>query len=333
MTKFFLGLDAGNSKTVALIADHCGRILGRGRGGVGDIYGAPTEAEAVREVLYAVHAALDAASLLPTQINQAAFRLAGIDWVEDERYWRETLAAQLPELGPLSLKNDGFALLRCGRPDGVGVAITAGSGPAVAARGRDGREYGACWWSQHPLGGRGLGESAFRAVVDAEIDLGPPTALTRELLDLFGYPDVKAMLYAFTRRGGRPSRDKWAAARSVVRLAGDKDAVAMAITGEQARNFAGLARIAARRTGLGAGGAVVPVVVGGSILTSEHPAYREALIAALGEEVGPVAVAISSASPVSGALLDAMAESGMTIGQDVHDRVLMASHPADFLLT
>ena len=35
-----LGVDAGNSKTVALVAGPDGEVLGAGRGGPGDIYGA-----------------------------------------------------------------------------------------------------------------------------------------------------------------------------------------------------------------------------------------------------------------------------------------------------
>ncbi len=32
-------------------------------------------------------------------------------------------------------------------------------------------------------------------------------------------------------------------------------------------------------------------------------------------------------------LLDALAEGGVTLTQEIHDRVLSTSHPADFLLT
>jgi N-acetylglucosamine kinase-like BadF-type ATPase len=334
VSPFFLGLDAGNSKTVALVADASGRILGRGRGGVGDIYGVPHEEDAVAAVLTAVHTALDRAAVRIDDVGAAAFRLAGVDWDEDEAFWVEAVADELPGLRQVSIKNDGFAILRCGAISGTGVAVTAGSGPAVAARGWDGQEYCASWWIQHELAGQGLGNAAFRAVVDADAGSGPQTALTAELLALFDYTDVTAMLYAFTRRGSsRPNRDKWAAARSVLRAAGTGDPVAMGIVSDQAAAFAALARVAAERTGLGADGRAVPVVLGGSILTSEHPSYREALVEALGREIGAVEVASSAASPVAGAVLDALAEGGVTLDQPLHDRVLTASHPADFLLT
>jgi len=326
----YLGLDAGNSKTVALVADEQGRVLGRGRGASGDIYSAP---DAEGEVERAVRTALADAGVEAGQVRHAAFRLAGVDWPEDEEHWATVLRHRLPELASVSIKNDGYSLLRCGSVDGVGVAINAGTGPAVAARGTGGNEWCACWWIQHPLGGRDLGRAAFRAVVEADLGTGPGTALTEGLLALYGYADVGALLHAFTRRHPvRPVPDDRVAARTVLRAAGSGDGVARGLVAEQAAAFARLARVAARQTGL-VGGRPTPVVLGGSILTSEHPAFREALVDALESELGLVDVVVSAASPVAGALLDALAEGSAGLDQAVHDEVLSAPHPAEFLLT
>jgi len=330
VTSYYLGLDAGNSKTVALVADGTGVVLGRGRGGSGDIYSA---SDAEGEVERAVRAALADAGLETGQLRHAAFRLAGVDWPEDEAQWATVLAHRLPDLTSVSIKNDGFSLLRCGSPDGVGVAINVGTGPAVAARGTDGTELCLCWWIAHPLGGKDLGRSAFRAVVDAELGAGRPTLLTAELLTLYGYDDVESMLHSFTRRHPeRPVPDERVAARSVLRAASSGDAVAWGIVADQAATFARLAGVAARRTGQ-AGPDPTPCVLGGSILTSEHPAYREALVEALVTELGQVEVVASAATPVAGALLDALAEGGAELDQLTHDEVLRADHPAEFLFT
>src|SRR2546426_11971918 len=42
---YVLGVDGGNTKTIALVASLDGAILGAGRGGCGDIYNAPTSTE------------------------------------------------------------------------------------------------------------------------------------------------------------------------------------------------------------------------------------------------------------------------------------------------
>lgn len=330
MSSYYLGLDAGNSKTVALVADETGAVLGRGRGASGDIYSAP---DAEGEVERAVRAALADAGLQVGHLTHAALRLAGVDWPEDEAHWATVVAHRLPDLASVSIKNDGFSLLRCGSPDGVGVAINAGTGPAIAARGADGSELCLCWWIAHPLGGRSLGEFALRAVVDAELGAGRPTLLTAELLALYGYDDVGSMLHNFTRRHPvRPVPDERVAARSVLRAAGAGDAVAWGIVAGQAAAFARLAAVAARRTGQ-SGEQATRCVLGGSILTSEHPAYREALVEALAAELGPVEVVASAAAPVAGALLDALAEGGAALDPQTHDAVLRAYHPVDFLLT
>ena len=41
--QYVLGVDGGNTKTIALVAALDGTILGAGRGGCGDIYNAPIE--------------------------------------------------------------------------------------------------------------------------------------------------------------------------------------------------------------------------------------------------------------------------------------------------
>jgi N-acetylglucosamine kinase-like BadF-type ATPase len=66
--KYVLGVDAGNSKTIALIAGHNGRIVGTGRGGCGDIYGsqgAGGEA-AIQSIVHKVYLSPSLSSLSST---------------------------------------------------------------------------------------------------------------------------------------------------------------------------------------------------------------------------------------------------------------------------
>ena len=72
---YFLGVDAGNSKTVALVASADGRVAGWGRGGGGDIY----VSEAVAAVVGAVEGALAAAGIVPDDLGAACFSLVGAD--------------------------------------------------------------------------------------------------------------------------------------------------------------------------------------------------------------------------------------------------------------
>lgn len=334
MTALFCGVDAGNSKTVALVADEHGRVLGRGRAGTGDIYGVQSASVAVAAVITAMRIAVHEAGGSLSSLRHTAFRLAGVDWPEDEHYWHGALAREVPELVSYCVKNDGYALLRCGELSGAGIAVTAGTGAAVAARGWEGQEYCAGWWIQEPLGGRDLGPQAFRAVVAAELGTSPSTLLTERLLDLYGVPDVATLLHTFTsREHRRPARDQWRAARTVLMTSDAGDPVARAIVERHAVGFADHTAVAALRVGFRPEDESVPLVLGGSLLTSEHPALRHALTAALAERGFARAPYAMGGSPVSGALLDALAEGGVALDLGIRDRVVQALHPSEFLLT
>ncbi|HMO12309.1 MAG TPA: BadF/BadG/BcrA/BcrD ATPase family protein, partial [Actinotalea sp.] len=192
MSGRYLGVDAGNTKTVALVATADGQVQGWGRAGSGDLYGAG-EGPAEQNVTLAVRSALEMAGAEPGEVAAAAFRLAGVDWPEDVEHWQAVLAQAFPALGPVSVLNDGYAPLRWGRLDGHGVAVLAGTGPAVAARGPAGEFVGG-WWIQQPLGGQAIGTAAFHAVVRAWLGLAPGTVLTGLLVEQQGVADVDELL-------------------------------------------------------------------------------------------------------------------------------------------
>lgn len=338
-----LGVDAGNSKTVAVVADATGSVLGYGRAGCGDIYGVGAEPGAVVEVLAAVGQALAMAGaggspVAPSTLTNAAFCLAGVDWDSDLAFWRAELARTLPDLGRFSLHNDGFALLRAGNPDGRGVAVSVGTGGAVVARGPERQEWSASFWIVDGTGGSSLGAEAYAAVVRAELGIGPTTRLTGALLAEHGYADVESLLEGTTSRGTVPVRHA-AMARAVLDAARDGDAVAAAIVTEQARWLAAYAEAAMTRVGWpadpgsGPGDEVVPVVLGGSVLSSTNPALRDATTTALRERISSCRVVSTPRSPVVGAVAEALAESPAGLRPDALSRLTSFRFPAAFLLT
>jgi N-acetylglucosamine kinase-like BadF-type ATPase len=331
----YLGVDAGNSKTVAVLADHSGAVLGYGRSGCGDIYGVATEALAVTEVVTAVRQALEMASepgrpLSDSAITHAAFCLAGIDWPSDVAYWQDQLTTRLPGMVSYSLRNDGFALLRAGAIEGRGVAVSAGTGAAIVARGPAGAEWSGSMWIVDALGGRFLGEQAFAAVIRAELGFGPATALRELMLARYGFAELAALLEATTSRGVGPKRHA-VLARDVLDAAGRGDSVGRAIVDGQAAKLAQYAAAAARQVGLV--GADIPVVLGGSVLSSENPALRDATTAALAQTLPTGRVLLTPRSPVLGAVAEAIAEGAGQLTSEVVDRLSGHAFPRDFLLT
>lgn len=334
MSREFLAVDAGNSKTVAVVCTATGEITGRGRADAGDIYAAPGAAAAVGQVSAAVHAALTDAGTTVARIDHAAFRLAGIDWTDDDAFWDAAVKTSFPGLRSWSAKNDGFSLIRLASLTGAGVSVIAGTGPAIAARGPAGAEFSVSWWIQDDIGGVALGDAAFRTVVRASLGIEPPTCLTPRLLEVFGCRDVASLLELFTRRvDALPGPEKRRAARAVLGAADAGDAAAVRIVTGQARSFAEYAAAAARRTGFDLSADRVPVALGGSLMTSEHAVLRTATTRELAQVIARVDVESTTAPPVVGAALDALAEGGADPTEQIRTALIGAVHPGGFLQT
>jgi N-acetylglucosamine kinase-like BadF-type ATPase len=342
VTGLYLGVDAGNSKTVAVVCDAAGRVAGYGRGGNGDIYGAPSPPAAVDAVLTAVTAAATAAGLPPSpgaagpapgSLAGTAFRLAGVDWPEDERFWRDVAAERLPGLGPLSVANDGYAAIRCGDPAGTGVAVVCGTGAALAGRGPTGRTHHLSFWLRHPLGATDLVREALDAVYLAELGLGPATALTAALLTHFGRTGVEDLLHHLTRRDGAAARRaKPAAARAVTAAASAGDPVALRIVTAQGDRLADYARVTASRVGFAATDPV-PVVLAGSVLSAPRSPVAGAFLAALPRRLPAALPRRPAIPPACGAALDAVAEAGIRVTPAILDRIRATAPPPDILQT
>jgi N-acetylglucosamine kinase-like BadF-type ATPase len=334
MPHIFLGVDAGNSKTVALACLASGEVIGAGRSGCGDIYGVPEESEAVEAVLTAVDAALGEAGADCSDVAAAAFRLAGVDWPEDEVFWDTALTSRWPGLAQRSIANDGYAAIRCGEPSGVGVSVMAGTAAAIAARGASGAQWEMGWWGQHAMGALGLMNEALKAVYLAELGIGPATALGPALLEHYQLPSVVELNHWFTRRREPASHaDRTRAARVVTAVAAQGDSVARDIVDEQGRRLALYAQIAAHRVGLLDRAEPVAVVLSGSVLMAESSPVAAALLDHLQRNM-PGAVAHSTTlPPVAGAALDALAEGGVEVTREVVDQLAATAPTRQFFRT
>ncbi|HEU5433810.1 MAG TPA: BadF/BadG/BcrA/BcrD ATPase family protein [Thermomicrobiales bacterium] len=298
-----LGVDAGNSKTVALVAGPDGVVLGAGRGGPGDIYGAHGEKAALAEIGRAVDEALRTAGVAAARIDTAGFSMAGADWPEDFAL----LQAAMAERGygrRRTIVNDAIGALWAGIPDGVGIVITCGTGAAIGARSAAGRIWHSSFWPD-AAGGYRLGERAIRAAIAADLGLAPATRMTAPLLAAFGVDSVEAMLHRRTRR--RPPWTMADAARLapiVLDAARDGDPAAVAIVAEQGRALGDMGVVAARQTGQTGR---VPTALAGGIFRHPCNRLREAVIARLRRDLPDIEPISSDLEPVGGAVVLALA--------------------------
>lgn len=317
-----LAVDGGNTKTLAVVADGAGRVIGFGRGGRTDIYNSATPAAAIEEIARTAATALASAGVTAADVTSAAFSQAGADWPEDFALLEHELAARIGLSAPPLVVNDALGALRAGSPDWTGIAVVAGTYNAIGARHPDGRVFHLGFWPDG-AGGRHIAREGLHAVYRAGIGMGPSTALTGLALSLYGEPDSIALLHTFTRRGGLGEEEQDRFAAVVIDAADDGDAVAQEIVDEKARILAAQARATAEQLELPLAG--TRVVLAGGVFS--HPSERLAhgIMAGL-----PGGVAVREAPPpVAGALLLALDRGGITVAADDVAASLRAHLPSE----
>jgi N-acetylglucosamine kinase-like BadF-type ATPase len=300
-----LGVDGGNTKTIAVVADETGRTLGTGLGPCSDIYNAGPDT-GIEAVAAAAADALDSAGVAAADLTAATFSQAGADWPEDfallERRLPERLGLSVPPL----VVNDALGALRGGAPDWIGVSIVAGTYNAVGARRGDGRVFHLGFWPDG-AGGRNISQDGLHAIYRASLDLGPATALSERAFALYGADDAIDLLHEFTRRDGLTDADVDRFAPVVLEAADAGDAVAQAIVAEKGGILGRQGRACAAQLDLPLDG--LRVVLSGRVLA--HPTERLAA-AAMAELPGAIAVR-HPAPPVAGAVLLSLDQIGAVV--------------------
>lgn len=202
MTRYFLGIDIGGTKSHALLADERGMVLGFGEGGAGnhEMVGYDGLAAVLTEITVQ---ALLAAGLRAEQMRGAGFGVAGYDWPSE---LPATLAA-IAGLGlscPMEVVNDTLIGLVAGAEHGWGVAVVAGTSNN-------------CWgWDRvHRIGrmighGPRFGENggaselvgrAVASVAKAWTRRAPATELTQRFVSYVGAKDVADLLEGLSQNG------------------------------------------------------------------------------------------------------------------------------------
>src|SRR5256885_12158455 len=221
-----LGIDAGGTKTVCLLADSQGTVVAEGRGAGANLH---TAGElAVEKVLHeAMEAAIGDRAITPSAI---CLGIAGVDREDEAR----TVRAIMRRIGYKSrvlVVNDALIALVAGAKDAPGIVVIAGTGSIVYGRDQRGAAARAGGWG-HMIGDEGsgywIGREALAAVMRAEDGRGPATELTTAMLDHFEVSDVSRLpRIVYDRQSPRVAVA--ALGPIVERAADDGDAVAMRV--------------------------------------------------------------------------------------------------------
>src|SRR6266545_4619339 len=160
-----LGIDAGGTKTVCLLADAQGAIVAEGRGPGANLH---TAGElAVEKVL---HEVMEAA-IGDREISLAAIciGIAGVDR-EDEAQTVGAIMRRIARHSRVVVVNDALIALVAGAGDAPGIVVNAGTGSIVYGRNAKGEAARAGGWG-HIIGDEGsgywIGREALAAVMRA----------------------------------------------------------------------------------------------------------------------------------------------------------------------
>ena len=300
----FLGVDGGQSATIALIADASGRVLGMGRGGPCNHVGGPEGREkfltAIRD---SVGEACRNAGLDPSLARFRAACLGFSGGPEDKR----ALLEQMLRADELIVTTDALIALSGATGSEPGIIAIAGTGSIAFGRNAYGRTARAGGWG-YIFGDEGgafdLVRQALRAALRYEEGWGPPTSLHGLLLEATESSSANQLLHRFyTTEFSRPQIARFAVL--VDRAACEGDAVAREILENAAAQLAGL--VAAVRGQLFAPGETIRVAYIGGVFRSEI--LRQRFCALVESEAGNVC-GPPMYPPAAGALLEAMRAAG-----------------------
>ena len=192
---FYLGMDAGGTKTVCILADES-RTLARATGGsikhmrVG-------EEQAALNLQQVVKDALTLAGMLGEQVAASCVGTAGSRIPSYAAWVKESLSEQVG--GSIEICGDDEIALDAAFPGGAGVLVVAGTGSNIAGRTSAGVVVNAGGWGP-ALGDEGsgfwIGHTALKAAFRA-YDWREPTMLLSKAMAFWGQPNLgEAVAYA-----------------------------------------------------------------------------------------------------------------------------------------
>jgi len=240
-----LGIDAGGTKTVCLLADEHGTILSVARGPGANLQVAG-ELEVEKVLHHVMETALDGRhDLRPRAV---CLGIAGVDREDDSRI----VGAIMRRISPgtrVLVVNDALVALEAGAPGLPGIVIICGTGSIAYGRNVHGAAARAGGWG-HIIGDEGsgywIGKQAVQAVMRQADGRGPATSLSKHVLAHFDVPTASGMVHIVY--GPHSANRSIAMLGPSVQMASESgDAVASSILDQAATELALAARSVAER--------------------------------------------------------------------------------------
>lgn len=307
MIPAIFAVDGGGTKTDLAIVDVNGHLLSHTRGPalLPQVIGVDAALQGIEGLLKLCLQSCQQ----PVDLLWGSLFLSGADYPAEIQALREAADARQWVDG-LTVDNDTFALLRAGSKGEPAVAVVCGTGINSVGRGPHGifRYPAIGAFSGDWGGGKDLTERTIWSAMRGEDGRGPRTAMQEVICCLCETSTVAAAvekLYLDEAARGVlthvPPR--------LLDAASAGDSVASKLVTRQAQEIIALADLASQHCGLVR---EEPLVLGGSILASDHPALMEPLYAELGQRQLHLTPRVIRQAPIVGAVLDALDHTATT---------------------
>ena len=298
-----LGIDAGGTKTVCLLANDQGEVLAETRRG-----GANLQAAGELEVEKVLHDVMEEAigdrDIVPAAI---CLGIAGVDRPEDAQVVRGIMK-RIGYKARVLVVNDALVALEAGAPNQPAVVVIAGTGSIAYGRNAHNESARSGGWG-YMLGDEGsgywIGRAALRAVLREDDRRGPQTQLTELLLRHFRVERAQDLIHEVYQGTLKPTSIA-SLAQSVHVAFKAGDSVAIGIVRAAANELESFALSVARRLNIVGSG--FPFVLAGGMFKAvpwlHHELERRLTLAAPGSDtilldiepaVGAVRLAIAEA--------------------------------------
>lgn len=314
-----LGVDGGNSKTFALVADTEGHLLGFGRTG-GSNHETVGFAEAERRLHQVAHEALAEAGV-EGPVAFGFWGLAGADVPSDFEHLYP-IVARINAAERNVIKNDTVAAMGAGFTRGWGVGIISGAGFNAGGIAPDGREiqFAGMGAPTGDWGGGGdIGPEVLRLAYRGYDGRGKPTLLTERVAEALGLQSMADIPLKI-----RTGTLDWKAIRDklpplLFEVAYEGDEVACELVARIGEEVGITANTIIRRLGMEK--LDVEVVLGGSIFKGKGPLLMDTIRARVHRVAPRARIIHPEFEPVVGAVFQALRYLGIEAGPRVRENV------------
>jgi len=195
-----LAVDGGGTKTLAVITDRKGSILGEGKAGASN-YQVTGKEMAIKALTASIQEALANVTARTGEMihfEKTVFALAGIDTSIDEIEVREIVEKTIKQIGlateRLLVENDCLSALLGATQNKAGALLISGTGSIVFAHDGRGNFFRTGGWG-YRVGDEGsgywIGKEAIRSVLKMNDGREKETILTKLILQEFGFKKVE----------------------------------------------------------------------------------------------------------------------------------------------